>query len=131
LRMLKATANALSVAGSRSPIFAAWVRTAIGIIAFGFLVGKFDLFLQFAAPFWHETVTCKATWSGSPVTLTPRDAGLAESASSLLRVSPGEIERGPHNTRPRLYFAASQNQERYNWRNYCDDLIFSARTMHT
>jgi len=30
--------------------FLAWVRTAIGIMAFGFLVEKFDLFLQLAAP---------------------------------------------------------------------------------
>lgn len=30
--------------------FLAWVRTAIAIMAFGFLVEKFDLFLEFAAP---------------------------------------------------------------------------------
>jgi putative membrane protein len=30
--------------------FLAWVRTAIAIMAFGFLVEKFDLFLQLAAP---------------------------------------------------------------------------------
>jgi putative membrane protein len=30
--------------------FLAWVRTAIAIMAFGFLVEKFDLFLQVAAP---------------------------------------------------------------------------------
>jgi putative membrane protein len=29
--------------------FLAWVRTAIAVIAFGFLVAKFDLFLQIAA----------------------------------------------------------------------------------
>lgn len=29
--------------------FLAWIRTAIAIMAFGFLVQKFDLFLQFAA----------------------------------------------------------------------------------
>ena len=29
--------------------FLAWVRTAIAIMAFGFLVEKFDLFLSFAA----------------------------------------------------------------------------------
>jgi putative membrane protein len=29
--------------------FLAWVRTAIAIMAFGFLVEKFDLFLKFAA----------------------------------------------------------------------------------
>jgi len=30
--------------------FLAWVRTAIAIMAFGFLVEKFDLFLEIAAP---------------------------------------------------------------------------------
>jgi putative membrane protein len=30
--------------------FLAWVRTAIAVMAFGFLVERFDLFLKFAAP---------------------------------------------------------------------------------
>ena len=30
--------------------FLAWVRTAIAVMAFGFLVEKFDLFLEVAAP---------------------------------------------------------------------------------
>ena len=30
--------------------FLAWVRTSIGVIAFGFLVERFDLFLAFATP---------------------------------------------------------------------------------
>ena len=30
--------------------FLAWVRTAIGVITFGFIVERFDLFLAFAAP---------------------------------------------------------------------------------
>jgi putative membrane protein len=30
--------------------FLAWVRTSIGVIAFGFLVERFDLFLAFVAP---------------------------------------------------------------------------------
>jgi len=30
--------------------FLAWVRTAIAVMAFGFLVEKFDLFLEIAAP---------------------------------------------------------------------------------
>jgi putative membrane protein len=30
--------------------FLAWVRTAIAVMAFGFLVERFDLFLQVAAP---------------------------------------------------------------------------------
>ncbi len=30
--------------------FLAWVRTAIAIMAFGFFIEKFDLFVEFAAP---------------------------------------------------------------------------------
>ena len=30
--------------------FLAWVRTSIAVMAFGFLVEKFDLFLELAAP---------------------------------------------------------------------------------
>jgi putative membrane protein len=30
--------------------FLAWVRTAIAVMAFGFLIERFDLFLQVAAP---------------------------------------------------------------------------------
>jgi inner membrane protein YidH len=30
--------------------FLAWVRTAIAVMAFGFIVEKFDLFLEFAVP---------------------------------------------------------------------------------
>jgi putative membrane protein len=30
--------------------FLAWVRTAIAVMAFGFVIEKFDLFLQYAAP---------------------------------------------------------------------------------
>jgi putative membrane protein len=30
--------------------FLAWVRTAIAVMAFGFLIEKFDLFLQYAVP---------------------------------------------------------------------------------
>ncbi len=39
--------------------FLAWVRTAIAVMAFGFLVAKFDLFLQIAArslPGERETI---------------------------------------------------------------------------
>ena len=30
--------------------FLAWVRTAIAVMAFGFLIERFDLFLKFAMP---------------------------------------------------------------------------------
>jgi putative membrane protein len=35
---------------SNERTFLAWVRTAIAIMAFGFIVEKFDLFLELAAP---------------------------------------------------------------------------------
>ena len=31
--------------------FLAWVRTAIAMMAFGFVIERFDLFLRYAAPF--------------------------------------------------------------------------------
>lgn len=40
--------------------FLAWVRTSIAVIAFGFLVERFDLFLAFAVP---EAVKNKVTVS--------------------------------------------------------------------
>ena len=30
--------------------FLAWVRTAIAVMAFGFLIERFDLFMKFAVP---------------------------------------------------------------------------------
>jgi putative membrane protein len=35
---------------SNERTFLAWVRTCIAIMAFGFIVEKFDLFLEIAAP---------------------------------------------------------------------------------
>jgi putative membrane protein len=35
---------------SNERTFLAWVRTAIAVMAFGFIVEKFDLFLELAAP---------------------------------------------------------------------------------
>jgi putative membrane protein len=46
--------------------FLAWVRTAIAVMAFGFLVEKFDLFLKFAAA---------SLGKGAPVFKTGRLAG--------------------------------------------------------
>jgi putative membrane protein len=45
--------------------FLAWVRTAIAVMAFGFLVEKFDLFLKFAAASRPVLKTGRlAGWSG-------------------------------------------------------------------
>ena len=35
--------------------FLAWIRTAIAVMAFGFLVERFDLFLQIAGRRWRGT----------------------------------------------------------------------------
>src|SRR3984885_16012520 len=35
---------------SNEPTFLAWVRTAIAIMAFGFIIERFDLFVQMLAP---------------------------------------------------------------------------------
>ena len=50
--------------------FLAWVRTAIAMMAFGFLLERFDLFLQIAA------VTLGPTAPRIPATRFGRDAGL-------------------------------------------------------
>jgi putative membrane protein len=51
--------------------FLAWVRTAIAVMAFGFLVERFDLFLQFAAPSLAGRIL------SSPGQKFGNDAGLA------------------------------------------------------
>jgi putative membrane protein len=33
--------------------FLAWVTTAIAVMAFGFLIERFDLFLRYIAPSWR------------------------------------------------------------------------------
>ena len=53
LRSLKLSDKMIKNFGDHSAnerTFLAWVRTAIAVMAFGFLVEKFDLFLEFAAP---------------------------------------------------------------------------------
>jgi putative membrane protein len=51
--------------------FLAWVRTAIAVMAFGFLVERFDLFLEIAAP----SLTGRTLWlKGSRL---GNEAGLA------------------------------------------------------
>jgi putative membrane protein len=51
---------------SNERTFLAWVRTAIAVMAFGFLVEKFDLFLRFAVA---------SLGKGAPVFKTGRVAG--------------------------------------------------------
>ena len=43
--------------------FLAWVRTAIAVMAFGFLIERFDLFLRFAAPaFANNSLVTHGAW---------------------------------------------------------------------
>jgi putative membrane protein len=51
--------------------FLAWVRTAIAVMAFGFLVERFDLFLEVASP----SLTGRTLWL--PGQKFGNDAGLA------------------------------------------------------
>lgn len=44
--------------------FLAWVRTAIAVMAFGFLVEKFDLFLEIASQtLARRTLSLAGSWS--------------------------------------------------------------------
>jgi putative membrane protein len=45
--------------------FLAWVRTAIAVMAFGFIVEKFDLFLEVAAPSSAAHCRCPGTDSAT------------------------------------------------------------------
>jgi len=49
--------------------FLAWVRTAIAIMAFGFLVQKFDLFLRIAS----VSLTARSFQQKSPMSATSPD----------------------------------------------------------
>jgi putative membrane protein len=42
--------------------FLAWVRTAIAVMAFGFLIERFDLFLRFATPDLAKTPIAHREW---------------------------------------------------------------------
>lgn len=68
--------------------FLAWVRTAIAVMAFGFLVARFNLFLRIAA----QSLTAG---SGRPVVVRTGDfgnlAGLALIAAGMAMVSVAAI----------------------------------------
>ncbi|MDA8389745.1 MAG: DUF202 domain-containing protein [Gammaproteobacteria bacterium] len=51
--------------------YLAWIRTAIAIMAFGFLVEKFDIFLFYIAMALHRTA------KAHPGTLSARSLGMA------------------------------------------------------
>ncbi|HWX36278.1 MAG TPA: DUF202 domain-containing protein [Steroidobacteraceae bacterium] len=44
--------------------FLAWVRTAIAVMAFGFLIERFDLFLRYIAPQAAPRSEAFANWAG-------------------------------------------------------------------
>ena len=58
--------------------FLAWVRTAIAVMAFGFLVERFDLFLEVAAPsLSHRSLSLASERFGTIVGLALIVAGTA------------------------------------------------------
>jgi putative membrane protein len=83
--------------------FLAWVRTAIAIMAFGFLVQKFDLFLRIAG----HTLGVRSSQSGSQVVGTTAGLLLIVLGGAMmgfaavrfrktsLAIDAAEIRRGP------------------------------------
>ncbi|HQT84569.1 MULTISPECIES: YidH family protein [Acidiphilium] len=65
--------------------FLAWVRTAIAVMAFGFLVERFDIFLKIAGKSLGKTFTMSGQVAGSLVGLALIIAGAAMVAASMLR----------------------------------------------
>jgi putative membrane protein len=66
--------------------FLAWVRTAIAVMAFGFIVERFDLFLQAAAPaFADRTLSAPGQKFGNVIGLSLIIVGTAMVAVAAAR----------------------------------------------
>ncbi|MGC9268891.1 YidH family protein [Acidiphilium sp.] len=65
--------------------FLAWVRTAIAVMAFGFLVERFDIFLKIAGKSLGKTVTMSGQVAGSLVGLALIVAGALMVMAAMLR----------------------------------------------
>ncbi len=65
--------------------FLAWVRTAIAVMAFGFLVERFDIFLKIAGQSLHKSINLSGQVAGSFVGLTLIIAGATMVATAMLR----------------------------------------------
>jgi putative membrane protein len=83
--------------------FLAWVRTAIAVMAFGFLVERFDLFLQIAAPsLAGRTLSLPGQRFGNVAGLTLIVVGTAMVALAAIRfvrtakeIDSEELQPGP------------------------------------
>ena len=65
--------------------FLAWVRTAIAVMAFGFLVERFDIFLKIAGKSLGKKVAISGQVTGSLVGLALIIAGALMVAAAMLR----------------------------------------------
>ncbi|MCF3948072.1 DUF202 domain-containing protein [Acidiphilium sp. AL] len=65
--------------------FLAWVRTAIAVMAFGFLVERFDIFLKIAGKSLGKKVAMSGQVTGSLVGLALIIAGALMVAAAMLR----------------------------------------------
>ena len=65
--------------------FLAWVRTAIAVMAFGFLVERFDIFLKIASKSLGKSIAVSGQVAGSLVGLALIIAGALMVAGAMLR----------------------------------------------
>jgi putative membrane protein len=67
--------------------FLAWVRTAIAVMAFGFLVERFDLFLEIAAP----SLTGRTLWLGGSKLGNQAGLALIILGASIIAIAAGRF----------------------------------------
>jgi putative membrane protein len=65
--------------------FLAWVRTAIAVMAFGFLVERFDIFLKIASKSLGKHITVSGQVTGSLVGLALIISGAAMVLTAMIR----------------------------------------------
>src|SRR5215469_9778017 len=81
--------------------FLAWVRTAIAIMAFGFVVTKFDLFLKVAAQSLHlQSPTAGREFIGTTAGMLLIVLGGAIMAFATIRFRKTSIAIDAHDVRP-------------------------------
>ncbi|HQT72654.1 MAG TPA: DUF202 domain-containing protein [Acidiphilium sp.] len=91
--------------------FLAWVRTAIAVMAFGFLIERFNLFLQVAGQSLGRTFTVSGTLASDAVGIALILAGALMVAAAMLRFVANrraildEAARAPGNDRLDLALA--------------------------
>jgi putative membrane protein len=65
--------------------FLAWVRTAIAVMAFGFLVERFDIFLKIAGQSLHKSINLSGQVASALVGVSLIIAGALMVAAAMLR----------------------------------------------